>query len=113
MNLKARERLIARFGWAAGLVEDASAVREERSKRADRAPSKLKKYWSEIAPFGRAYDHAEAVNLVVSMVKRYEAALCTIALNSTEERAVAMDALGFTTLDHVKHMKRLRINAGR
>jgi hypothetical protein len=41
MNMKAREKLIARFGWSAGLVEDAAAVREERLMRYQRALERI------------------------------------------------------------------------
>ncbi|HXQ25971.1 MAG TPA: hypothetical protein VN822_06160 [Candidatus Acidoferrales bacterium] len=41
MNMEARERLIARFGWAAGLLKDAAAVREERLRRYQRALERI------------------------------------------------------------------------
>lgn len=39
--MKAREKLIARFGWAAGLVEDTAMVREERLRRYQRALERI------------------------------------------------------------------------
>lgn len=36
-----RERLIARFGWSAGLFEDTPAIREEKQKRYRRALERI------------------------------------------------------------------------
>ncbi len=38
---KSRARLIARFGWAAGLLEDTAAAREERLRRYRRALQRI------------------------------------------------------------------------
>jgi hypothetical protein len=40
-DLKARKRLIARFGWAAGLLEDTPSDREERLRRYQRALERI------------------------------------------------------------------------
>lgn len=68
----------------------------------------LQAYWNEIAPFGAAFEPGKATELLLFMVRRYEAALCKIALQSGEQRPVAMDALGFKTLDQVNQLNRLR-----
>ncbi|MDP9128348.1 MAG: hypothetical protein M3N08_08845 [Pseudomonadota bacterium] len=93
---KLNPELVAWANVTGALMENAAAA------------AKVKQYWSEVAPYGRAYDQPEAVNLLVMMVRRYEAALCKIALGSSSERQAAMDALGLPSLDQVERMDRLR-----
>ena len=65
-------------------LEEIAAL--ERKLKAERAASELEKYWYEVAPFGQNFDPVEATKLLLAMVKRYEAALCKIALESEEQR---------------------------
>ncbi|MDP9127486.1 MAG: hypothetical protein M3N08_04400 [Pseudomonadota bacterium] len=68
----------------------------------------LESYWREIAPHGAKFTPDKAAALLLSMVRRYEAGLCKIALQSDEQRPVAMEALGVATLDQVNRFHRLR-----
>ena len=61
----------------------------------------LGRYWWETAPEGKAFRRHDAIRLAVGMARRYEVALCRIAKESPECRQIAMDALGFRSMDQV------------
>lgn len=87
----------------AGWVETLEGERGARIQFMPRSLVDLQEYWNETGPQGARFEADKTIDLLVERVRRYEAALCDIALQADNQRCsqLALEALDLS-LDQVK-----------